>query len=128
MIAFSLSGLGMEPKNLFEEPSPRHSHLGINKRWLRCFDEPEAIEIRYCELVDERKIEDRCIAIVCETNIDHCYVAELFGLFPNIRIKKRIEGGGARLIRSRLKEISNLSGDAALNAFNNLLHDVLGSP
>jgi len=117
----------MEPKDLFAEPSPRHSHLGINKRWLRYFDEPEAIEIRYCELVDEKKLIDRCTAIVCETSTDYCYVANLYGLFPNIKIMRKIEGEKAKMVRSRVKEISNLSGEAALNAFNNLLHEIMDS-
>jgi hypothetical protein len=119
--------MGMEPKDLFVEPSPRYSHLGVNKRLLRYFEEPEDIEVRYCELVDERRIPDRCTAIVCMTDTDYCYVAELYGLFPNIKILKKIEGEKAKMVRSRVKEISNLSGDAALNAFNNLLHDVLGN-
>jgi len=59
------------------------------------------------------------------TDADYCYVAELRGLFPNIKILKKIEGEKARMIRSRVKEITNLSGIDALNAFNNLLHDVL---
>jgi len=120
--------MGMEPKDLFVEPSPRYSHLGVNKRLLRYFEEPEDIEVRYCELVDERRIIDRCTAIVCMTDTDYCYVAELYGLFPNIKVLKKIEGEKARIIRSRVKEITNLSGIDALNAFNNLLHDVLGNP
>jgi len=117
----------MEPKDLFAEPSPRHSHLGINKRFLRYFEEPEDIEIRYCELVDERRLNERCIAVVCETDTDYCYVAELYGLFPNIKIMRKIEGEKAKMVRSRVKEISNLSGEAALNAFNNLLHEIMTS-
>jgi len=118
--------MGMEPKDLFAEPL-RHSHLRVNKRYLRYFEEPEDIEIRYCELVDERWFIDRCTAIVCMVDTDYCYVAELYGLFPNIKIVRKIEGEKAKMVRSRVKEISNLSGDAALNAFNNLLHDVLGN-
>jgi hypothetical protein len=112
-------------KDLFVEPSPRYSHLGVNKRLLRYFEEPEDIEVRYCELVD--RILDRCTAIVCMTDTDYCYVTELYGLFPNIKVLKKIEDEKAKMVRSRVKEISNLSGDAALNAFNNLLHDVLGN-
>ncbi len=109
-------------KDLFAEPSPRYSHLGVNKRLLRYFEEPEDIEIRYCELVDERRFIDRCTAIVCMTDTDYCYVAELYGLFPNIKIMREIEGEKAKMVRSRVKEISNLSGAEALNAFNELLH------
>jgi hypothetical protein len=109
-------------KDLFAEPSPRYSHLGVNKRLLRYFEEPEDIEIRYCELVDEWRFIDRCTAIVCMTNTDYCYVAELYGLFPNIKIMREIEGEKAKMVRSRVKEISNLSGAEALNTFNELLH------
>jgi len=101
----------------------------IPKRLLRVFNEPEAIEIRFCEVVDMIKLTEKCVAIVCETNNDHCFVAELRGLFPNIIVLKKIEGEKARMIRSRVKEITNLSGIDALNAFNNLLHDLLlGNP
>jgi len=107
-------------KDLLIEPG----HL-IPKRLLRVFNEPEAIEIRFCEVVDTKKLTEKCVAIVCMTDADYCYVAELYGLFPNIRIMRKIEGEKARMVRSRVKEITNLSGIDALNAFNNLLHDVL---
>jgi hypothetical protein len=119
--------MGMEPKEWIKDLLIEPGHL-IPKRLLRVFNDTEAIEIRFCEVVDTKELIEKCVAIVCETNNDHCFVAELRGLFPNIKVLKKIEGEKARIIRCRVKEITNLSGDAALNAFNNLLHDVLGNP
>jgi hypothetical protein len=114
-------------KDLFKEVFRRFEYTGVEvpRQMLRYYEEPEDVELRYCELVDERRFSDRCTAVVCMTGIDYCYVAELRGL--NIRIMRKIEGEGARLIRGRIREISNLSGIDALNAFNNLYREVLGA-
>jgi len=105
--------------DLFKEPLFESKE--VYSRLLRYFEEAEDVEIRYCEMIDERRLIDRCTAIYCMINTDHCYVVELYGL--NIKIMKKIEGETARQIRNRIKEISNLSGDDALKAFNNLLHE-----
>jgi len=110
-------------KDLLVVPHPDFNR--IFKRLLRFYDEPEAIEIRYCE-VDEW-LNAECVAIACETSNDQCFVAKLYGLFPNIKIIKKIKGEEAKLVRDKIKEISNLSGDIALNAFNALLHEVMNS-
>ena len=120
--------MGMETtdwiKDLLVEPYPDRN---LTKRLLRVLTDPESIEIRFCEMIDPGKYIDKCISIVCETNNDYCFVADLYGLFPNIKILKKIEGERASLVRNKLKEITNLSGDAALNAFNNLLHEIMVS-
>jgi hypothetical protein len=115
-------------KDLFKEVFQRFEYTGIEvpRKMLRYYEEPEDVELRYCELVDERRFGDRCMAIACLTGTDYCYVAELSGLL-SIRIMREIEGEGARLIRGRIREISNLSGVDALNAFNNLYREVLGA-
>jgi len=113
-------------KDLFKEVFRRFEYTGIEvpRKMLRYYEEPEDVELRYCELVDERRFSDRCMAIVCMTGTDYCYVAELRGLL-NIRIMKKIEGEKAKLIRDRIIKISSLSGIDALNAFNSLYREVL---
>jgi hypothetical protein len=114
-------------KDLFKEVFWRSEYTGIEvpRKMLRYYEEPEDVELRYCELVDERRFSDQCTAIVCMTDTDYCYVAELHGL--NIRIMKKIEGEKTKLIRDRIMKISNLSGVDALNAFNSLYREILGT-
>jgi hypothetical protein len=116
-------------KDLFKEVFLRFEYTGVEvpRKMLRYYEEPEDVELRYCELVDERRfgdLGDRCTAIACLTGTDYCYVAELHGLL-SIRIMKKIEGEKAKLIRDRIMKISNLSGIDALNAFNSLYREVL---
>ena len=108
--------------DLFKE-EPLFENKEVYSRLLRYFEEPEAVEIRYCEMINKQKLIDRCTAIYCMSNTDYCYVAELYGL--NIKIMKRIDGETARQVRNRIKEISNLRGDDAIKAFKNLLHETL---
>jgi len=106
-------------KDLFKDVFRKfETGVEVPRQILRYYEEPEDIELRYCEL-DDRRFIDQCTAIVCMTNIDYCYVAELHGL--SIKIMKKIEGESAKLIRGRIMEISSLSGIDALNAFNSLL-------
>ncbi len=113
-------------KDLFKEVFQRFEYTGVEicRKMLRYYEEPEDVELRYCELVDERRFSDRCAAIVCMTADDYCYVAELRGLL-SIRIMRKIEGEKAKLIKDRIREISSLSGVDALNAFNSLYREVL---
>jgi hypothetical protein len=112
-------------KDLFKEVFWKFEYTGVEvcRKMLRYYEEPGDVELRYCELVDEQRFSDQCTAIVCMTDTDYCYVAELRGL--NIRIMKKIEGEKAKLIRDRIMKISSLSGIDALNAFNSLYREVL---
>jgi hypothetical protein len=112
-------------KDLFKEVLQKFEYTGVEvpRQILRYYKDLEDVELRYCELVDERRFSDQCTAIVCMTNTDYCYVAELHGL--GIKIIKKIEGEKAKLIRDRIMEISNLSGIDAHNAFNSLYREVL---
>ena len=110
-------------KDLFKEVFRKfETGIEVPRQILRYYEEPEDVELRYCELVDERFI-DQCKTIVCMNNTDYCYVAELHGL--NIKIMKKIEGEKAKSIRDRIMEISSLSGIDAHNSFNSLYHEVL---
>ncbi len=49
-------------KDLFKEVFRRFEYTGVEicRKMLRYYEEPEDVELRYCELVDERRFSDRC--------------------------------------------------------------------